>query len=255
MPHASRLTPRASPSQAIEVSTLIPLKYACRRLILVGDPSQLPATVFSEPAQQHNYEQGLFQRLQLGGQRVHMLNMQYRMHPHISIWPGKRFYDGELRDAPFVLTLTLTLNLHTHRHTHRHPHLHTHLHPHQASCATRPPCSPRRAARGTSTAASARTSSTTSPMGTPRGGVTHTHTPLSTHSPYTPPLFTAFRCAEESDKSWSNTLEAQLALCIVRCLLERFPDQLNPASIGIIAPYNGQARRLCLCLWLRFRRG
>ena len=82
-------------SQAIEVSTLIPLKYACRRLILVGDPSQLPATVFSEPAQHHNYEQGLFQRLQLGGQRVHMLNMQYRMHPDISVWPGKRFYDGE----------------------------------------------------------------------------------------------------------------------------------------------------------------
>ena len=44
-------------AQAIEVSTLIPLKYACRRLILVGDPSQLPATVFSEPAQHHNYEQ------------------------------------------------------------------------------------------------------------------------------------------------------------------------------------------------------
>ena len=83
----------------------------------MGDPSQLPATVFSEPAQQHNYEQGLFQRLQLGGQRVHMLNMQYRMHPHISIWPGKRFYDGALCDAPsmptltFTPTLTLTLTL------------------------------------------------------------------------------------------------------------------------------------------------
>ena len=92
------------------------------------------------------------------------------------------------------------------------------------------------------------------------GGATHpTHillvAPLSARTPLTPPSLTAFRYAEESDKSWSNTLEAQLALCIVRCLLERFPDQLNPASIGIIAPYNGQARRLCLCLWLRFRRG
>ena len=88
------------------------------------------------------------------------------------------------------------------------------------------------------------------------GGGLHTHIHLSARTPLTPPpLFTAFRCAEESDKSWSNTLEAQLALCIVRCLLERFPDQLSPASIGIIAPYNGQARRLCLCLWPRFRRG
>ena len=42
-----------------------PLRYACRRLILVGDPNQLPATVFSEPAVEHNYEQSLFQRLQV----------------------------------------------------------------------------------------------------------------------------------------------------------------------------------------------
>ena len=55
-----------------------------------------------------------------------------------------------------------------------------------------------------------------------------------------PPSLIAFRRAEESDKSWSNTLEAQLAICIVRCLLERFPDQLGPSAIGIIAPYNGQ---------------
>ena len=72
----------------------------------------MPATVFSEPAQQHNYEQGLFQRLQLGGQRVHMLNMQYRMHPHISIWPGKRFYDGDAPSVPIpALALALALAL------------------------------------------------------------------------------------------------------------------------------------------------
>ena len=51
-------------AQAVEMSTLIPLKYACRRLILVGDPNQLPATVFSDHAQKSNYEQSLFQRLQ-----------------------------------------------------------------------------------------------------------------------------------------------------------------------------------------------
>lgn len=37
-------------SQGVELSTLIPLKLACRRLILVGDPRQLPATVFSKVA-------------------------------------------------------------------------------------------------------------------------------------------------------------------------------------------------------------
>ena len=34
-----------------------------------------------------------------------MLTTQYRMHPEISIWPGKRFYDGELCDAPPLLTM------------------------------------------------------------------------------------------------------------------------------------------------------
>jgi len=60
-------------AQAVEVSALIPLRYACRRLILVGDPKQLPATVFSEAATGHNYEQSLFQRLQKGGQQVALL--------------------------------------------------------------------------------------------------------------------------------------------------------------------------------------
>ena len=113
--------------QAVEVLTLIPLKYGCRRLILVGDPKQLPATVFSETATQvkralvspydsaiyrlfigyfigyyrlhsrlltgvasaqHNYEQSLFQRLQLAGLPVRMLTTQYRMNPAISVFPG-----------------------------------------------------------------------------------------------------------------------------------------------------------------------
>lgn len=37
-------------SQGVELSTLIPLRLGCRRLILVGDPKQLPATVFSRAA-------------------------------------------------------------------------------------------------------------------------------------------------------------------------------------------------------------
>lgn len=34
-------------AQAIELSTLIPLKFPCKRCILVGDPNQLPPTVLS----------------------------------------------------------------------------------------------------------------------------------------------------------------------------------------------------------------
>ena len=33
-------------SQGVELSTMVPLKLGARRLILVGDPQQLPATCF-----------------------------------------------------------------------------------------------------------------------------------------------------------------------------------------------------------------
>jgi hypothetical protein len=36
--------------QAVELSLLIPLKYDCKRCIMVGDPQQLPATVISQVA-------------------------------------------------------------------------------------------------------------------------------------------------------------------------------------------------------------
>lgn len=34
--------------QSIEIANLIPLLYGCQRLILIGDPNQLPATIFSQ---------------------------------------------------------------------------------------------------------------------------------------------------------------------------------------------------------------
>ncbi|CAE7256560.1 unnamed protein product, partial [Symbiodinium natans] len=83
-------------SQGVEVSTLVPLKLGCRRLILVGDPEQLPATCFSEIAKAHHYDRSLFQRLQQTQYKVNMLNTQYRMHPDISKFPSANFYEGNL---------------------------------------------------------------------------------------------------------------------------------------------------------------
>jgi senataxin len=34
-----------------------------------------------------------------GGYPVKMLNMQYRMHPDISIFPSRQFYSGNLLDG------------------------------------------------------------------------------------------------------------------------------------------------------------
>lgn len=40
-------------AQAIELSSLIPLKYACARCVMVGDPQQLPPTVLSQEVSPH----------------------------------------------------------------------------------------------------------------------------------------------------------------------------------------------------------
>ncbi|CDJ47727.1 tRNA-splicing endonuclease positive effector protein, putative [Eimeria brunetti] len=89
-------------SQAVELATLIPLRLGCRRLILVGDPKQLPATIFSRHAIQLRYDRSLFQRLEGAGQPTNMLSQQYRMHPAISRFASVAFYEGLLRDAPHL---------------------------------------------------------------------------------------------------------------------------------------------------------
>lgn len=44
----------------------------------------------------------LFERLSLLGHKKHLLNMQYRMHPSISIFPNFSFYDKKILDGPNV---------------------------------------------------------------------------------------------------------------------------------------------------------
>jgi predicted DNA helicase len=84
-------------AQCIELSALIPLKYGCKQCIMVGDPNQLPPTVLSQQAASLKYEQSLFVRMFNKHQdRVHMLNVQFRMHPDIAEFPSKEFYNGKL---------------------------------------------------------------------------------------------------------------------------------------------------------------
>lgn len=87
-------------AQCVEMSALIPLKYGCAKCILVGDPKQLPPTVFSKEAARFAYEQSLFVRMQKNHpDDVHLLDTQYRMHPEISVFPSQTFYDGKLLDG------------------------------------------------------------------------------------------------------------------------------------------------------------
>jgi senataxin len=93
-------------AQSIELSALIPLKYGCSKCILVGDPKQLPPTVLSKVASKFQYEQSLFVRMQSNHPRdVHLLDIQYRMHPDISAYPRNAFYDGKLQDGPNMARL------------------------------------------------------------------------------------------------------------------------------------------------------
>ena len=90
-------------AQAIEVQTLIPLKYECRRCVMVGDDRQLAATVISQSASRYEYQQSLFSRLRKCGVSVKVIQIQYRMHPSIRLFPSTFFYHSQLRDAPSLL--------------------------------------------------------------------------------------------------------------------------------------------------------
>lgn len=53
-------------AQAVEPSTFIPLRYGPKRVVLVGDPAQLAATLLSPATARAGYGQSLFERLWRG---------------------------------------------------------------------------------------------------------------------------------------------------------------------------------------------
>lgn len=88
-------------AQCIELSAIIPLRYGCKKCIMVGDPNQLPPTVLSQKAASFKYEQSLFVRMQNNFKdSIYLLDVQYRMHPEISKFPSFEFYDSKLKDGP-----------------------------------------------------------------------------------------------------------------------------------------------------------
>ncbi|NWV22692.1 SETX helicase, partial [Origma solitaria] len=99
--------------QSCEVETLIPLIHRCNKLVLVGDPKQLPPTVKSVKAQQYGYDQSLMARLQrhleeqvqrnvLHSLPVVQLTVQYRMHPDICLFPSNYVYGRTLKTAKAI---------------------------------------------------------------------------------------------------------------------------------------------------------
>ncbi|NXC45496.1 SETX helicase, partial [Penelope pileata] len=94
--------------QSCEVETLIPLIHRCNKLVLVGDPRQLPPTVKSIQAQEYGYGQSLMARLHRHLEEqvqsnlirrlpVVQLTVQYRMHPDICLFPSNYVYGRTLK--------------------------------------------------------------------------------------------------------------------------------------------------------------
>lgn len=94
-------------SQCTEPSNIIPLRFKANKLILIGDPQQLPATTFSGDAYQTQYNRSLFERIVASGIKVEFLDTQYRMLPEIRQFPSDQFYDGKLQDSTYLKTRPL----------------------------------------------------------------------------------------------------------------------------------------------------
>lgn len=103
-------------AQCSEPELLMPLIYFVDKLVLVGDPQQLPATIMSNLAIKLNYGRSMFERFyEYFGQGVDMtkkkkkkqqaestcqlvmLEKQFRMHPEIVQLPSHLFYAGRLQ--------------------------------------------------------------------------------------------------------------------------------------------------------------
>ncbi|KAK2430640.1 P-loop containing nucleoside triphosphate hydrolase superfamily protein [Trifolium repens] len=90
-------------AQLKECESTIPMQLpGLQHCILIGDEKQLPALVKSKIADNCGFGRSMFERLVMLGYKKHMLNVQYRMHPSISLFPCKEFYDEKISDAPFV---------------------------------------------------------------------------------------------------------------------------------------------------------
>ena len=86
-------------TQATEPASLVPLVRGARQIVLVGDHRQLPPTVISRRAENGGLRRSLFERLVAMGIEPKLLDTQYRMHPGISDFPNRSFYDGQLVDG------------------------------------------------------------------------------------------------------------------------------------------------------------
>lgn len=88
-------------AQALEPGTWIPITKGSK-VVLVGDPFQLPPTVKSREAEKGGFNVTLLEKAIDRLPEVSLLNTQYRMHEAIMGFSNQQFYDGKLLAAENV---------------------------------------------------------------------------------------------------------------------------------------------------------
>jgi superfamily I DNA and/or RNA helicase len=88
-------------AQALEPATWIPIGRA-NRVVLAGDPFQLPPTVKSEKARRGGLSVTMIEKCLLRQSRTSLLTVQYRMNEQIMQFSNEWFYQGKLTAAEGV---------------------------------------------------------------------------------------------------------------------------------------------------------
>ncbi|KAL0233554.1 hypothetical protein PCE1_002069 [Barthelona sp. PCE] len=86
-------------TQATEPEVLIPITKGAQQVILIGDHCQLGPVVMDKSASKAGFVQSLFERLVLLSYWPYRLEVQYRMHPRLSEFPSRVFYEGTLQNG------------------------------------------------------------------------------------------------------------------------------------------------------------
>ena len=95
-------------AQALEPATLIPISRVSK-VVLAGDPFQLPPTVKSNEAARKGFRITLLERLIGYLPHVNLLTVQYRMHQAIMGFSNEYFYGGQLTAADAVVDHRLAI--------------------------------------------------------------------------------------------------------------------------------------------------
>ena len=95
-------------AQALEPATWIAISKA-EKVILAGDPFQLPPTVKSMEAAKQGLSVTLLEKAVERLDKVQLLNTQYRMHELIMGFSNQEFYNNQLKAAAYVSKWTLSM--------------------------------------------------------------------------------------------------------------------------------------------------